>query len=179
MEQSSLGNYQGFEFWDNDPLELPRLGLPPKPVPGPWRALIGGAGDGALQDFIRITTGLRSAADLLRRLPGEVQTGAQQWVHSVEDQAQRAAIWCRQEHEHAVFARLDDIYLQMADRSFVPEPARPAGIGANAERRPAPRGRDRPDAGLPLHTFRAVLRVESIFGSAAASIRRRGRAADS
>lgn len=47
--------YKGFEFWDEDPINDTALG-----VSGgvrPVRALVSGGGDGAMQDFLRITTG--------------------------------------------------------------------------------------------------------------------------
>lgn len=130
VEQSSLGTYRGFEFWENDPFESPRLGLPPSQ--GAYRVLIAGGGDGALQDFIRVATGLRSAADLLRRLPAPVQVAAQQWVSSVEDQALRAGIWCERKHEHAVFDRLHQIHKKQIDLLYQNPRIRP-GLMSNLE----------------------------------------------
>ncbi len=47
--------YAGFEFWGDDPLLLPNCGVPV--ASSPLRVLISGAGDGALQDFLRVLTG--------------------------------------------------------------------------------------------------------------------------
>jgi len=103
-EKSSLGTYQGFEFWDSETLEKPNMGLGGRPQP--YRVLIAGGGDGALQDLLRVTTGLKSAEMILQKLPRQVQDMVSTAIYSAEDQAQRAGIWCERQHEHAVFARL-------------------------------------------------------------------------
>ncbi|HEY1131780.1 MAG TPA: NAD(P)-binding protein [Roseateles sp.] len=68
-EQASLPNsnprrrrFSGLDFWSTDEFELPSLGLP-QPNAG---VLVSGAGDGALQDFIRLSTGAQSAREVLR-----------------------------------------------------------------------------------------------------------------
>ena len=64
-------DFRGVAIWDNDPLESPHLGLEPLTEP---KILIYGAADRALEDFLRITTGLPSPAHLLtaRHLPAPI-----------------------------------------------------------------------------------------------------------
>lgn len=49
--------FRGINFWDSDAFELPNFGLNQREHP----ILVSGAGDGALQDYIRLVSGLRSA----------------------------------------------------------------------------------------------------------------------
>ncbi|MGA2600845.1 MAG: FAD-dependent oxidoreductase, partial [Bryobacteraceae bacterium] len=106
MEKASLRDYRSFQFWDSDLLESAGLGRT-----SIKRVLIAGGGDGALQDFLRITTGMKSARELLKSLPADAQALVSSAIHSAEDQAQRAGIWCERRHEHAVFKRLQKVYL--------------------------------------------------------------------
>jgi hypothetical protein len=102
MEKASLGTYSSYQFWDSDLLGS---------ITGGSRVLIAGGGDGALQDFLRIATGKKSARELLKSLPAGAQALVSSAIHSAEDQAQRAGIWCERQHEHAVFKRLHKLYL--------------------------------------------------------------------
>jgi FAD binding domain len=58
-ERVTAGAYHSWQFWENDTLEAANCGLPRTTTPS---VLISGAGDGALQDFVRVVTGQRSAA---------------------------------------------------------------------------------------------------------------------
>jgi hypothetical protein len=120
LERASAGKFSSFQFWDADPLEKRGLGLAAPAAP--LRVLIGGGGDGALQDFLRITTGLPSAAALLNALPAQARKTVTSAIQSAEDQSQRASIWCERVHEHAVFARLHQIHLQQVQQ-ILPDPA--------------------------------------------------------
>ncbi|MGA2602483.1 MAG: FAD-dependent oxidoreductase, partial [Bryobacteraceae bacterium] len=102
MEKASLGTYSSYQFWDSDLLGS---------ITGGSRVLIAGGGDGALQDFLRIATGKKSARELLKSLPAGAQALVSSAIHSAEDQAPRAGIWCERQHEHAVFKRLHKLYL--------------------------------------------------------------------
>jgi hypothetical protein len=55
--------FRGFPFWQADPLAQPNCGLP---LTTPAQVLISGGGDGALQDFLRITTQQHSAKDVFQ-----------------------------------------------------------------------------------------------------------------
>jgi hypothetical protein len=98
---SGKGSYVGFRFWDSDPFATrPMLAK---------RALISGGGDGALQDFIRLSTGKQRAADALSALVPAVelqQIAAR--LHSHQEQALRAYAWgARASHDHAVHVALE------------------------------------------------------------------------
>ncbi len=98
----------GFGFWQNDRLSEPDLGI----SKGTPSVLISGSGDGALQDFLRVTTTGSSAAEIYSkcRIPDDferrLQT-AQEWAH-------RTYSWgCRARHDHAVLKRLHSAYEQV------------------------------------------------------------------
>ena len=57
-------DYQGFGFWQSDPFQHPIPGLSPPHQP---QILISGSGDGALQDFLRLTTIHTSPQTILRQ----------------------------------------------------------------------------------------------------------------
>lgn len=111
-------NYAGFGFWETDPFEWPDWG-----ITGPADnlcAVVSGGGDGALQDVIRLSTGQKSAKDVLKAieaggwtLPMETRAS----LFAEEDQAQRALLWCdrRSIDEHLVLKRLHDAYLNEVD----------------------------------------------------------------
>jgi hypothetical protein len=107
-EQTAVKNpsgnvcYEGQPFWGPD--SFTSLG-PPHEV------LISGSGDGALQDFIRVLTGLDRAIDVEQRLvlPDHIR----QAIHSAEDRAHRGRSWSRednrplrQQHEGPYFREL-------------------------------------------------------------------------
>jgi hypothetical protein len=79
-------NFRSLAFWESDPYRAPNCGLasPPKVV-------ISGGGDGALQDFLRVVTGLPAVEDIARAcpIPAAVETD----VLSAENRAQRAHLW--------------------------------------------------------------------------------------
>jgi hypothetical protein len=62
-EQTKIGNYKGLRFWDKDKFEQEYLGIKPPRTP---QILISGGGDGALQDFLRIITKVKSVADIYK-----------------------------------------------------------------------------------------------------------------
>lgn len=116
-ERCDVGpHFRSWSFWETDDLEKPNLGLP---LPCP-RVVISGAGDGALQDFIRAVTGWRSARDvyavLRPSLPPEVPEAAQYF----EQEAERSYVWGvdAERDDHHVLQRLHDEYDQLATRVF-------------------------------------------------------------
>jgi hypothetical protein len=74
--------YRGHPFWDTDKFEAPNCGLSPSP-----RVLITGSGDGALQDFLRVATKLKSAEEIYKKagIPPDVATRLTEY----EDRARR------------------------------------------------------------------------------------------
>lgn len=106
VEKSTIGAYKGFDFWETDNFETPRLGLPPLPLPQLYRVLICGGADGALQDFLRITTGEPSAADIWQKIRPFLPDDWQR-IYSAEDQGQRANLWGDASLDHPVMMLLD------------------------------------------------------------------------
>ena len=61
----------GYRYWDADPWD--ESGLRRPDMNGKTISIaVCGAGDGALQDFLRIVTGLKSAKDLMLQLDSEL-----------------------------------------------------------------------------------------------------------
>ncbi len=101
IEITTLGNFQGLDFWEKDTLLKPGFGLRlPKKAsrhnPRFPKTLISGGGDGALQDFVRAVTKRRSvgqvAAEIFATLDPLLVRQLEQRIFSVEDQFQRAFI---------------------------------------------------------------------------------------
>ncbi len=96
--------YRGFEFWATDPFSLPNLGCPNNPP----RVLISGGGDGALQDFLRVTTRCETAVELWKNLPATALAAVAD-LRDAEDQALRAFAWgpgYDSHFDHATLERL-------------------------------------------------------------------------
>ncbi len=121
-EKTLLGEYQSYRFWETDDFEAPFLGLAAPTRSPKWSVLICGAGDGGLQDFLRIVTGHRSAADILKQIPTSAIESLVAELQSAEDQAQRAWKWCGTLHDHAVFQQLFGVYKKAAD-SLLSDPS--------------------------------------------------------
>jgi hypothetical protein len=114
IEDCGAGGYRGFEFFQTDPFGEPALGLPEGVTP---RVLISGGGDGALQDFIRISSGESTAGSLLRKLFPESGTPLERRIATAESQARRSLLWSahpeRPEHDHAVHVMLQEFYKEL------------------------------------------------------------------
>lgn len=81
--------YTGFSFWSPDPYGRSNLGLAPGVRPN---ILISGAGDGSLQDYIRIVCG-RGAGDVYSNLPDDLKPIIEGTVAKIEDAAMRSFLW--------------------------------------------------------------------------------------
>jgi hypothetical protein len=95
MERCFVGSnkpssYMGVGFWEPDMLDAPNFGLPEGTRP---KLLVSGAGDGALQDFLRIMTTCDSAGELFAELPEEIRREVADAVRTAEDQCQRGYLW--------------------------------------------------------------------------------------
>lgn len=120
---SVLPSYRGYSFWGDDPYRLPNLGLSPDIQP---KVLISGGGDGALQDYIRLTTGY-NATKLYKfissNIPPEVNENVMSLCIHADDKARRAWTWSPSKQgtlgtlawEHAVLQNWHDVYKQAAD----------------------------------------------------------------
>jgi hypothetical protein len=89
--------FTSFRFWQSDPLGERDLGVPLTKV----RVLVSGGGDGGLQDFIRIATGLKSAKEVYLSLPPQVRKWESR-IQDIEDQAQRCYVWSLPRHDHKI-----------------------------------------------------------------------------
>jgi hypothetical protein len=110
-ENVQLGDYRGLAFWDTDTFGDRNLGLG---FGHASRVLIGGDGDGALQDFLRIATGKQSAAEIMKVIEPGLDRNLLREIYSEEDQAFRAKTWNQRIHDHKVQCRLDRLHIQWA-----------------------------------------------------------------
>jgi hypothetical protein len=106
--------YEGQPFWGPDRFTTLGSG---------HRVLISGSGDGALQDFIRVLTGLDRAVDVEQRLglPDHIR----QALHSAEDRAHRGRSWSRedvqrlrQNQEGPYFRQLESEHLILVQQAL-------------------------------------------------------------
>ncbi len=84
--------YRGFAFWEEDPLTEPDLGIKSGDLPN---IFISGGGDGALQDFLRITC-RQSAGNIYRDLISQkpsLGTFIEERIFKAEDRAMRRYVW--------------------------------------------------------------------------------------
>ena len=115
-ERTSLGpgRYRGFGFWQLDRFGQLNVGLPVGMKP---RVVISGAGDGALQDYIRITTGKPSAAEVYAGL--RVSAASELAVASAEDQFQRVFAQARtSKQEHDALQELQEAHARAARAAY-------------------------------------------------------------
>ncbi len=112
-------NFFGLEFWQDDKFERRGFGLPENGVDP---VLISGAGDGGLQDYIRLTTGRRSAMEVFGQLfePGPegdaLRLHLERVTHEIEHGAQRALLWnATAQQDHPVLQSVHDAYRQLLD----------------------------------------------------------------
>ncbi len=89
-EQCVVDGHGGPAFWAEDSFDRPQLGLKRKP-----RVLVSGGGDGALQDFIRLVTGKKSALEVYEgfNLPEPAKARLEKAITWAEDHWQRSAVW--------------------------------------------------------------------------------------
>jgi len=104
-ESSRCGDFKSFDFWETDDLVHPNLNLPD--ADRQRRVLICGDGDGALQDFLRIATGIDSAAAIWSRIGHPLNPNELNEIFTEGDQAHRAGLWNDRKQNHAVHMRWD------------------------------------------------------------------------
>ncbi|NPC75443.1 hypothetical protein HPP05_37440 [Corallococcus exiguus] len=108
--------FKSVGFWQTDTLsQLDEYGTP--------RIVIVGAGDGALQDFLRVVGGQKSAASLFSRLMEGPATQTarpiiERAIQAAEDQAQRAAMWAEPNstEDHSIQLRLHETHRAQVNR---------------------------------------------------------------
>lgn len=97
---------EGIPFWANDKLMYPSFGIDRQPA----RVLISGAGDGALQDFLRVVTDPRFGS--ARAILDQLNLGPGSWsvIRDAQDQVDRHGNWgTSSDDDHGPLA-----YLQQA-----------------------------------------------------------------
>jgi hypothetical protein len=104
--------FSGIPFWDTDDFLRADLGIQQVAAP---RILVGGGGDGALQDFIRIASGYPSPKDLYHDLkdaaPNVDWRSIEHKLYSGEDHASRTYIWGQaKQHDHSNHQRVHDMH---------------------------------------------------------------------
>lgn len=108
-----VGQYRGHSFWSIDPFKRLLGRLPPRP-----HILVSGAGDGALQDFVRICTGTDNAAIVYQSLCAANQpliAAIERELHATELQS-RFSMHLRLGPGCAELTRIEDAYCRAADR---------------------------------------------------------------
>lgn len=102
--------YEGQPFWGPDRFATLN--------PQKHTVLISGGGDGALQDYLRIVTGLGRAIDIARRC--NIPSGILNAIQSAEDRSHRGRSWAtnqpariRLRHEGPYFLELEQTHLAM------------------------------------------------------------------
>ena len=108
-------HFRGIPFWMKDDFELSTFGLsssPARPI------LVTGGGDGALQDYIRLMTGNRSAMELLQKvfLAASWTPGRQRHelleIQDAEHEVERAFQWNEQPvQDHKRLSALQQLHL--------------------------------------------------------------------
>ena len=111
--------YRGFRFWQDDPIEesSPRSGIDG----GNDRVIISGAGDGALQDFLRITTRMPSARRIYEacRIPAAIDATIRTAILVAEERAQSAMHWnMGRAYDHKIQMELENAYIPLVQRAL-------------------------------------------------------------
>jgi hypothetical protein len=105
-------DFRGWGFWQSDTIGQPNFGLSSARIPS---VLISGGGDGALQDFIRATTGLCSVREVVDRLPVP-WSRIEHHLMGIEDELGRAHLWgAGAADDHEVMQQLHDEYRLQVD----------------------------------------------------------------
>jgi hypothetical protein len=113
-------NFRSLAFWETDPYRTPNCGLASPP-----RVIISGGGDGALQDFLRVVTGLPSVGDIAAACP--IPSAAEAEVLSAENRAQRAHLWgSSPEGDHDIQRTLHDAHRRAAAQALADAAVRAA-----------------------------------------------------
>ena len=122
--------FKGLRFWDNDAFQQPGLGLGPGAL-----ALVSGGGDGALQDFIRLVTGQRSAREVLVALTASLPSTSSNEIELAlwhqDEQAHRALLWTVPRDAptyHAVLSSVHATHVTLVNALFKKHWTRIAGV---------------------------------------------------
>ena len=82
------------------------------------RAFISGGGDGALQDFLRLTTRLRTAKEIYLLLHSSVRDELEDETRTTEDNHKRTPIWLDRDSECEIHRSIQRHYEALVDRIY-------------------------------------------------------------
>jgi hypothetical protein len=113
-ETTTIAGYAGPKFWHRGPAEW---------TPGGATLVVGG-GDGALQDFLLLTTGLDSARNIFEVLfPAGLAADIAHRIHCAEDQCHRAWICSGSSvYDHRIFEELESRHREVLTDALMSEP---------------------------------------------------------
>ncbi len=100
-ENVAVSSYTGVEYWwrrGEDPLKSKLKATPYQDEEKGTNILISGAGDGGLQDFLRLVTNWTEPRDIYYKIPVEFRPEIERRIYGVEDYAARSFVWCRGPH---------------------------------------------------------------------------------
>lgn len=117
-DDKKSGAFVSLRFWQSDLFQKPTLGL----ASSTQHVLISGGGDGALQDYIRLTTGSMSALLLLEDIVASMPNGTKllellRWRFAeAEEHAHRLQLWSAgAAHDHTALQCLHDLHLRLIE----------------------------------------------------------------
>ncbi|MBN8612718.1 MAG: hypothetical protein J0L92_19135 [Deltaproteobacteria bacterium] len=107
------GSTRGTAFWESDSLQTPTAS----------RVLVAGAGDGALQDFLRAATRRKSALDIWQAGVGPLVSKEQLYLlTSAEELSARAYVWSDGRADKQIHADLHRVHQDVVDSIFAQAP---------------------------------------------------------
>lgn len=116
----SLHPFRGYGFWAKDPFDFSRGRLDSKRDRP--RVLISGCGDGALQDYLRLSTKMKTAREVWDAMQLSNVPNIDQIIKNVqdaEDQAARSLAWgVREAHDHPALDALHRAYQNAVSSIF-------------------------------------------------------------
>jgi hypothetical protein len=109
------GTYVGAEFW--------RINLMEDTPLSDYKTVIGGAGDGALQDFLLLVTKKQSAREIFEAIdfPLKLRSGIEKELSYWEDTAHRRALWqgsSSKIRRHRIYSELQEKHLELIEKIF-------------------------------------------------------------
>ncbi|MBY0586359.1 hypothetical protein K2X85_04235 [bacterium] len=114
-ERTNIAKYSGPNFWSRDSITDLHLGTSSSPA----TAVISGAGDGALQDFIRMATSRDTAKEVylaIKSADPSFFSTIEMKLYSLDDQCQRAyAIGGEKRHDHPLLDWMHKQTNELAD----------------------------------------------------------------
>lgn len=112
-ETHTIGDYESFPFWST---YLYRNLDADRDIASKPKVFVAGSGDGALQEFLMVTTTAQYARDIYLLLPDAVKSRIEPRIQSAEDQAQRALTLSEGLRDHYILQRLHEEHSEVIDQ---------------------------------------------------------------